>query len=204
MRRSKILAVARRAFVEDGFAAVSMSTIAARLGGSKGTLYNYFESKEVLFAAVVRQRCDQNITIMFEDADPEADKTIEAVLRSFAKRYTHLVLSDDSISFTRMIIAESSRRPELGAIFYEAGPRRSRARLAAYLQDQMDLGRLCPVDADLLAQQFCDLCVSGLYTKRLMNLAPPPDEIQLRAEVEAALAFLSAALELSPGSRLPL
>ena len=33
-----------------------MSTIAARLGGSKGTLYNYFKSKEELFEAQVREQ----------------------------------------------------------------------------------------------------------------------------------------------------
>ena len=34
-----------------------MSTIAARLGGSKGTLYNYFKSKEELFEAYIRETC---------------------------------------------------------------------------------------------------------------------------------------------------
>src|ERR1035437_7744928 len=56
-RRENILKVAREVFFEQGFAAASMSTIAARLGGSKGTLYNYFKSKEELFAAYVRDEC---------------------------------------------------------------------------------------------------------------------------------------------------
>ena len=50
-RRELILDVAQDVFLEEGFAAASMSTIAARLGGSKGTLYNYFRSKDELFAA---------------------------------------------------------------------------------------------------------------------------------------------------------
>ena len=44
-RRQAILDIARESFVTDGFAATSMSAIAVRLGGSKGTLYNYFRSK---------------------------------------------------------------------------------------------------------------------------------------------------------------
>ena len=54
-RREAILEVAREVFTEEGYAAASMSTIAARLGGSKGTLYNYFKSKEELFGAYVRE-----------------------------------------------------------------------------------------------------------------------------------------------------
>ena len=56
-RREAILDVAQEVFLEEGFAAASMSTIAARLGGSKGTLYNYFRSKDELFKAYVERRC---------------------------------------------------------------------------------------------------------------------------------------------------
>src|SRR5580692_6870568 len=56
-RRDAIVEVARQVFFEEGYAAASMSTIAARLGGSKGTLYNYFRSKEELFEAQVVEGC---------------------------------------------------------------------------------------------------------------------------------------------------
>ena len=46
VRREGILDVARGVFLSEGYATASMSTIAAKLGGSKGTLYNYFKSKE--------------------------------------------------------------------------------------------------------------------------------------------------------------
>src|ERR1700721_3771942 len=55
--RESILKVAREVFFENGYAATSMSSIAARLGGSKGTLYNYFKNKEELFEAQVRDMC---------------------------------------------------------------------------------------------------------------------------------------------------
>ena len=56
-RRQAILDIARESFVTDGFAATSMSAIAAKLGGSKGTLYNYFRSKEELFEAIMQEAC---------------------------------------------------------------------------------------------------------------------------------------------------
>src|SRR5271170_7231779 len=69
-RREAILEVARQVFFEEGYAAASMSTIAARLGGSKGTLYNYFKSKEELFAAYIRETCARMGGSVFDLPDP--------------------------------------------------------------------------------------------------------------------------------------
>jgi TetR/AcrR family transcriptional repressor of mexJK operon len=52
-RRKAIVDAARRAFLDDGYAATSMSGLLKTLGGSKATLWSYFRSKEELFAAVV-------------------------------------------------------------------------------------------------------------------------------------------------------
>ena len=40
-----MLDIARAAFLREGYAAASMSEIAAKVGGSKATLYSYFPSK---------------------------------------------------------------------------------------------------------------------------------------------------------------
>ena len=48
-RRQAIIDVALDVFREHGFERASMTMIAGRLGGSKGTLYGYFQSKEELF-----------------------------------------------------------------------------------------------------------------------------------------------------------
>src|SRR3546814_5241647 len=53
-QRSHILAIARRHFLARGYAATTMSAIAADVGGSKATLWNHFKSKDDLFAELVR------------------------------------------------------------------------------------------------------------------------------------------------------
>ena len=52
-RRREILAAAGRAFDAHGYAATTMEAVADEAGVSKGSLYNYFESKHDLFAQVV-------------------------------------------------------------------------------------------------------------------------------------------------------
>src|SRR6266498_3151717 len=54
-RPADILKAALDAFVENGFAATRLEDVAQRAGVSKGTLYLYFENKEALFKAAVRE-----------------------------------------------------------------------------------------------------------------------------------------------------
>ncbi len=53
-RRSTILGHALDIFRKEGFERASMSQIAAQVGGSKATLYNYFSSKEELLLEAFR------------------------------------------------------------------------------------------------------------------------------------------------------
>src|SRR5262249_36566018 len=54
-RPAEIVAAALESFAERGFAATRLEDIAARAGVTRGTLYLYFQSKEDLFKAAVRQ-----------------------------------------------------------------------------------------------------------------------------------------------------
>src|SRR6201986_4175353 len=102
-RREAILEVAEEVFLEEGFGAASMSTIAARLGGSKGTLYNYFKSKDELFQAYVLRRCLWQDEIF---AFPKSGETPEQTLRRIARAYLKRVLTDFHLKNFRLISAE--------------------------------------------------------------------------------------------------
>lgn len=58
-RREAILAAAREVFQEVGFDRASMDEIAARFGGSKVTLYRYFENKETLFKELISRTANE-------------------------------------------------------------------------------------------------------------------------------------------------
>ena len=192
VRRLGILEVARGVFMEDGFATASMSTIAARVGGSKGTLYNYFPSKHELFAAVIQHECDLKQAAMFDSLEARGED-VEAVLREVGRRYTQLVLGEPSMLLTRMVVAESTRSPELGRVLYEAGPKRARLRMTIYVEDQIAAGRLRAADATRMVEQYCDMCLAGLYRQRLMNVSGPPSEQTVCDNVEAALTVILTA-----------
>src|ERR1700733_15263787 len=69
-RPGELLEAALDLFVEKGFAATRSEEVVARAGVSKGTLFLFFQSKEELFKAVVRE----NLTGEFTEWNRELDE----------------------------------------------------------------------------------------------------------------------------------
>jgi AcrR family transcriptional regulator len=189
-RRDTILQVARVSFLEEGYAATSMSSIAAKLGGSKGTLYNYYGSKEELFAAVMTAHCAvarARLEVLDAVSGPLADR-----LRRFGEAYLDVILDEEFLSVHRLVTGESGRFPEIGATFYEAAGKRGKSRLSEVFADEMDKGVIRRDNPDKVARLFMGLLRSDVHTRRTWNVIPKPssDEIAtLSAEaVEVILA----------------
>jgi AcrR family transcriptional regulator len=175
--------VAQEVFLEEGFANASMSTIAARLGGSKGTLYNYFKSKDELFNAYVERRCLWQDEIL---ALPLAGETPEDSLRRIGRAYLTRVLTDFNLRNFRLIASEAERSPEIGQIFYNAGPRMGAERVAELLTGLAAAGHLDLDDPLEAAHQFLGLVQNRYFKARLCNAIPELTHKQI--EDEAALA----------------
>src|SRR5689334_4482959 len=143
-RRDMILDVARDCFLSLGYAATSMSAIAARLGGSKGTLYNYFKSKEELFAAMMERQCGELSDVLF-DVSSVGDDPIHR-LTHYGRSFLELLMAPLPLAIHRLVVAESERFPELGRAFYESGPRLVMMRIGDYLSVLMDQGKLRRAD----------------------------------------------------------
>ncbi|WP_426013848.1 TetR/AcrR family transcriptional regulator [Caulobacter sp. DWR2-3-1b2] len=190
-RREAILDVARDVFLKEGYANASMSTIAARLGGSKGTLYNYFKNKKQLFAAYVVRHCAWQRDAMFEISSEIDD--IRAALTKVGRTYLSIVLSDFSMANFRVIVAEAERTPEIGQAFYETGPKSGGLLLGAILQKAADTGQLKLADPVHAAQQFIGLCQNRLMKARLCNAMAEPTAAEIDGEVLPAVdVFLAA------------
>ncbi|KTF70644.1 TetR/AcrR family transcriptional regulator [Sphingomonas sp. HT-1] len=158
-RRAAILVIAKRHFMEQGYAAVSMSAIAAELGGSKGTLWSYFASKEELFDACVDEATREYREQVLKLLVPSDD--LRATLCAFTLSLLRKITSRDAIQLHRVIHAEVERSPEMGAIFFRRGPQRTREMLAAHLQDAMQKGQLRQSDPLRAAFALTSLCMGA-------------------------------------------
>jgi AcrR family transcriptional regulator len=151
-RRKAILDVARDVFLDRGYAATSMSEIACMLGGSKGTLWAHFPSKETLFAAVVEDAVSAFHATM-EDVF-SAGLTQRQTLESFASKFVAKLTSPAALRLHRVITGEAERFPELGMIFYDRGPQQVLDRLGLYLTAEMQAGRMREADTLSAARQL--------------------------------------------------
>lgn len=191
-RREAILDIAAEVFLEEGFDAASMSTIAAKVGGSKSTLYNYFKSKEDIFQAHVERYCSWQGQEMFALLDDEGDD-VRAALTRLGRRYVTNIMSDRNMRHFRLIAAASERSPDIGRAFYEAGPLRGARLLGGFLARMKLEGRIDVPDPIAAAHQFIGLCQNRMLKARLVNYvgAPTPEEVD--AEVETAVRTFMAA-----------
>jgi TetR/AcrR family transcriptional repressor of mexJK operon len=190
-RREAIVDVAYRWFMDQGYAATSMSAIAAELGGSKATLWNYFPSKELLFAAVLDRGAKTFQSNIARELTGEGD--LAEVLGGFVHAFLLKVTSAEGLALYRMIVAEAGRFPELGRIFQERAGGRTRAVLAGYLAGAMAMGRLRAGDPLRAAYELLGLCMIGTHQQMLFGQIEQAPPGVLEVEGQAAVAvFLRA------------
>jgi AcrR family transcriptional regulator len=190
-KRRQILDGARRVFLAEGFDGASMGEIARAAGVSKGTLYVYFDSKEKLFEALTIEEKKTLAEVLFQ-LDGE-DPDVAAVLRRLGESYLKLMAEPEHVSSVRMVIGASEKFPRFGQMFFEAGPRQGIARLKAYLDRQVEAGRLSIADTRLAGQHFLDLCQSGTLRRLLFAVGEPPTAEEITYQVDQAIRVFFAA-----------
>jgi len=178
VKRGQIIDGARRVFIDKGFEAASMNDITREAGVSKGTIYVYFANKEELFEALIEEERGTIFKNMYDVLD-RADDLRETLVK-FGKVLGLKITSAKVIQAQRTVIGASDRIPELGARFYERGPKRGHDKLMVFLDAAIERGLLRIDDVDLAAYQFTDLCLAGLFRQCIFayrTKAPSQDEI---------------------------
>jgi AcrR family transcriptional regulator len=202
-RRTAIVEAAASVFLEMGYEGASMNEVTRRTGGSKTTLYNYFASKEALFAAVVDCYSTAHLggAVTALQAPVEDHESLRGVLLRFAENVLTVLTNDASaLAVYRMVVGESGRS-EVGKIFYESGPQQCVDALSQLLGAAMQLGVLREADPVLRASQLLSLTTAECE-RRVYQIAPEPLELgRVRAMAEAAVElFMQGACPARPGT----
>ena len=151
----------------------------------------YFKNKEELFEAIVQQECEAQAEGIFE-LNPN-DHDVEAVLTRLGVAYVKFLCRPEKASAIRIVIAIADRMPELGARFYETGPARGIAKLAAYIDAQTKAGTLVVEDCEIAAAQLMEACQAMIFKSMVFNFASAPSLDRIEQVVRIAIkAFLAA------------
>ena len=172
-----------------------MDEIAALARVSKQTVCKAFSDKESLFSEIV-------ISAVEEAGDPvyaevlklEDTGDIEADLRRLARQLVRRVMQPRILQLRRLVIGEARRFPELGRTFYEQGPGRTIAALAAVFERLAARGAL-KLDNPLLAAAHFNWLVMSIPLNQAMFLGEdePPANAELNRYADAGVrAFLAA------------
>ena len=166
-RRQAILEVATEIFREVGYARASMAMISARLGGSKGTLYGYFKSKEDLFAAammaLMEDQADETIKLL-----DQGNVDLRRVLCTFGNAYLALLTSPDALAVLRTAIAEGMNS-DLGQTLYRLGCERSWNEVAAYIDHLQSNGLIREATPMVAAAHLKGLLETGIVEPKLFG-----------------------------------
>lgn len=117
-RPGEIIEAALTLFVANGFAATKLSDVAQRAGVVKGTLYRYFETKEVLFRAVVKHLQAENLAMARQAGSPETAPFAQ-VVDTLLTRIAQAVGRSQIPAIVRMVLAESRSFPDLACIWHD-------------------------------------------------------------------------------------
>jgi AcrR family transcriptional regulator len=152
-RPSEILAAALETFVEHGYAATKLEDVAKRAGVTKGTLYIYFEGKEALFKAVVRESIVP-ILATAERMARDSSAEPEWLLRQLVKDWWEAMGPSGLGGLPKLVMSEATNFPELAQFWYDEVVRRGRQVFALVLRRGMELGRFRNVDVDLAVRMI--------------------------------------------------
>jgi AcrR family transcriptional regulator len=199
-KRHRILDAARQICSQNGYEAARMDDIAHVAGVSKGTLYNFFESKESLLIATVLATHEDFVVVLPAVSDPNLDPRLrlEALIESLADGFDgitqHIVLSH--LAWTVVLTSPSGRQQlltTLRAIYsgYEQ-------QLQSILQAGIESGALKPdTDIPVVVANWIAIYDGLLYRAGFEDDEPNP--AYTPAGVRRSLGWLTEQL-LNPGS----
>ena len=186
-KRRQIIEGAREIFMSAGFDAASMNDIARAAGVSKGTLYAYFDSKEALFEALIREeRAHQpERNLMFPADEPDPAKALAIYGQSLVEKITRT----DKLEQARIVAFAAARFPRLGRAFYEAGPLYGAVKLKQRLDTFVAAGTLQIDDTAVAARQFIDLCLGDILKRLLFRVVDTVEQNEIDVLVGQAVAM---------------
>lgn len=166
--RRRILDAALEVFLRDGYVGARTDEIASAAGSSKQTIYKHFGRKENLFEHIVLDRL-VGIDQLFQDAIGRlaAADDVDAILREVAHGFVRALTQPSQLRVRRLVIAEASRFPKLGRAYFDAGPERVHAALAACFE-QLTARGLLNVDEPLLAANHFTWLVVSIPVNKVM------------------------------------
>ena len=193
-KRELILERALEVFVDHGYVGATTDQLAAAASVSKQTLYKEFGDKEGVFTALIQFACDRVDDPFASLVDQmssvaSADEAVELM----AGQFTRSIMSPDVQRLRRLVIAEATRFPQLGELYWREGFLRVVDSVAGCLSILAERGLLDVPDARLAAHHFAGILLWIPSNQTMFAVSSALDETELGDTIAAGCrTFLRA------------
>lgn len=183
-REQIVLDAMERVIARKGLGGASMAAIAREASMSKRTLYKLWESRDAMFAALVRRLRASVVRPLRPD---EHDLPLAERLRRLLRPAARYAASEARTAVLRAIIAESPRHPDLARAFVREGPRSARRIVQDELDRAVARGEIRVEDTGTTARLLCDMAYINPLDRLTDPDEPPPPDESTDARLELAL-----------------
>ncbi|MFD7310473.1 TetR/AcrR family transcriptional regulator [Promicromonospora sp. NPDC059942] len=189
-----LLAVARDVLLARRYAGATMDAVAAQARISKQTLYKQYPSKEILYAAVVRDWVDRGRDAMAPHLQKlMATDDVGQGLLELCRTLHHGVLSAPVLQMRTLITAEAERFPDVAADYASRSWDHNQALLADALRHLAGRGLLRVDHPEVAAEQLTWLTLAAPLNRLTLTGGAaryPAEELDDIAH-EAVVTFLA-------------
>lgn len=187
-RDERLLDIATRMFLEQGFDATSMDGLAEAAAIGKATLYARYTDKGALFADVLRRRILQ----VYGPLEEEFGRTpqgsdLEETLWRVADRLMEKALSESAVTLGRILSAQGPRFPDLARLAVTEGYGRQLRLIETILSRFVDDPRYALADQPLAADLFLSLVLGRATRFAIYGLALDPTQLERRTAAAVRL-----------------
>jgi TetR/AcrR family transcriptional regulator len=201
-RPGELLAAALSLFVEKGFAATTVETVAARAGVSKSTLFLYFPSKVELFQAVVRETIVGRLS--------EWAQTIERhegaqapLLRELMHQWWQRIGMTEASGITKLVLSEAGQFPDIARFYQTEVIEPGQALMRQILRRGVASGEFRALDLEhTIHGLFAPMLFLVMWKHSLGPCAPAQTQLDPSAFIDSQLQLLLHGL-LPPTQHTP-
>lgn len=118
-RIAEILQAAVEEFSENGFVGAKIEAIAARAGVAKGTVYIYYNTKEEVFEAIVRDRISPVFKLISGIVKLWPGSQAMLLKQIISRFYSEIVENEERRMILKTLISESARFEDLAKFYFQ-------------------------------------------------------------------------------------
>jgi AcrR family transcriptional regulator len=191
-RPAEIVSAALKLFSERGFSATRLEDVAEAAGVSKATIYLYFDSKQDLFKALIREIATPRLDAI-EELIESFDGPATTLIRGLYERARAISGSPEVRAVIKLVLSEAGNFPEIAILYRDEMALRGLRNIARIIERGIASGEFRSCDPIATGQSIILPVIMNALAREVFGATPELDpERFLPSHLEFILRGLAA------------